>query len=265
MITVTSRDGTALACDRTGDGPPLVLVAGALTMRGAFGPLASLLAPHFTVFSYDRRGRGDSGDTMPYAPDREVEDLVAVIAAAGGSAFVFGHSSGAVIALDAAGAGVRIAKLAAYEPPFIVDDSRTPPPADLADHMAALIDADDRDGAFEYWMIHTVGETPGSMAPWRGSPPWQAMEAIVHTTLYDIATMSTRMTGAPLPTDAWPQATMPVLVIDGEVSPPSMHHAAAAVAAILPNAGRHTFAGAAHGAPPEQVAPVLINFFGGTA
>ena len=127
MIKTTSADGTAIAADRTRSGPALVLVAPALATRAAFAPLAELLAPHFTVYAYDRRGRGDSGDTPPYAADREVEDLVAVIGAAGGSANVFGHSSGAVLALDAAARNVGVTKLAVYEPPFIVAANRCPP------------------------------------------------------------------------------------------------------------------------------------------
>ncbi|HEY1485478.1 MAG TPA: alpha/beta hydrolase [Micromonosporaceae bacterium] len=265
MITATSADGTTIASDRTGSGPPVVLVAGALTMRDAFAPLAALLAPHFTVYAYDRRGRGDSADTLPYTPVREVEDLAAVIDLAGGSAYVFGHSSGAAIALDAAGAGVGIAKLVAYEPPFIVDDSRTPPPADLAEQIAALVANGDRDAAFECWMVNTVGETPESLSAWRGTPPWQALTEVVHTTIYDATTMAGRMNGRPLDPDGWPNATMPILVVDGEISMPFMHATADAVATILPDARRYTFPNSGHGAPPEQVAPVLIDFFGGTS
>jgi pimeloyl-ACP methyl ester carboxylesterase len=127
MIKTTSADGTTIAADRTGSGPALALVAPALATRAAFAPLAELLAPHFTVYAYDRRGRGDSGDTPPYAADREVEDLVAVIGAAGGSANVFGHSSGAVLALDAAARNVGVTKLAVYEPPFMSTANRCPP------------------------------------------------------------------------------------------------------------------------------------------
>ena len=133
---VISRDGTAIAYERTGGGPPLILVGGALSDRSAGSPLATLLAPHFSVFSYDRRGRGDSGDTAPYAVDREVEDLQALIAEAGGSAFVFGHSSGAVLALEAAARGLAVPKLALYEPPFMIGKGRPPLPKDYGEHLA---------------------------------------------------------------------------------------------------------------------------------
>src|SRR5512137_163645 len=140
MQKVTSKDGTAIAFDKTGQGPAIILVGGALSDRSAAVPLASLLAPHFTVFAYDRRGRGDSGDTAPYAVEREVEDIDALIDTAGGSAFVFGHSSGAVLALEAArGLSHKIPRLALYEPPFIVDDSRPPMPEDFRARLQGLL------------------------------------------------------------------------------------------------------------------------------
>ena len=132
MIEVTSNDGTTIGFDRLGEGPPVALVCGGSTARSANAPLAALLARRFTVFNYDRRGRGDSGDTPPYAVEREVEDLGAVIAAAGGSAAVYGTSSGAALALEAAARGLPVTKLALWEPPFIVDGSRPRPPADAA-------------------------------------------------------------------------------------------------------------------------------------
>src|SRR5437016_1477690 len=142
MDTVRSEDGTTIAFDRSGAGPALILVGGALQQR-AIDPrtahLAELLAPHFTVFHYDRRGRGDSGDTQPYAVEREVDDLAALIKEAGGSAFVFGMSSGAALALEAARRGLAISKLALYEPPFIVDDSRPPVPEDYVSQLDALV------------------------------------------------------------------------------------------------------------------------------
>src|SRR5579883_1411782 len=136
MRKVISRDGTPIAFDQSGQGPALILVTGATATRLAAVSLAAALAPHFTVFAYDRRGRGDSGDTLPYAVEREVEDIEALIAEAGGSAFVFGHSSGAVLALEAARLlPTKIKKLAIYEPPFIIDDSR---PAGVQDYVKRL-------------------------------------------------------------------------------------------------------------------------------
>src|ERR1700675_2555861 len=150
--TVRSKDGTTIAYDRSGDGPPLILVSGAMGTKAHAVELASQLAPTFTVFTYDRRGRGDSGDTEPYAVEREIEDLEAVIGAAGGSAFVYGHSSGAVLALRAAAAGLDIPKLALHEPPFIVDDSHAPVPDDVVEHLDELIAADKPGDAVAYFM-----------------------------------------------------------------------------------------------------------------
>src|SRR6266516_850021 len=200
MITTTSADGTAIAADRTGSGPALVLVAPALATRTAFAPLAGLLAPHFTVYAYDRRGRGDSGDTPPYVADREIDDLVAVIRAAGGSASVFGHSSGAVLALDAAARDVDdagVTKLALYEPPFIIDGE--PMPADFAEQLAGLVAADRRSDALALWMRSTVGMSDEAIAQARTQPWWPALEAVAHTTPYDATITAQYMTGRPLP------------------------------------------------------------------
>jgi len=144
MEKVYSKDGTPIAFDRSGDGPPIILVDGALCYRasGPMGALAKLLVRHFTVFTYDRRGRGDSGNTSPYAIEREVEDLEAIIMAAGGSAFVFGVSSGAALALEAANRGLAIEKLALYEAPFIIDNSRPPTPDDFVAQLNTLIASD---------------------------------------------------------------------------------------------------------------------------
>ena len=152
METVTSKDGTTIAFDRRGGGPPLVLVGGALSNRGAAADLAAQLAPDLTVLAYDRRGRGDSTDTAPYAVEREIEDLEVLIGAAGGSAFVYGHSSGGALALRAAGAGLAISRLAVYEPPFIVDHSRDVLPQDFVDHVDQLLARDRRGDAVAYFM-----------------------------------------------------------------------------------------------------------------
>src|SRR5919197_6356972 len=200
MIKTTSADGTTIAVDRTGSGPALVLVAPALTTRTAFAPLAELLAPHFTVYAYDRRGRGDSGDTQPYAADREVEDLIAVGGAAGGCANVFGHSSGAVLALDAA-RDVGVTKLAVYEPPFIVDGE--PMPADFADQLAGLVAAERRGDALALWMRSTVRMSEEAIAQARIQPWWSAVEAVAHTTPYDATITIPYMTGRPLPAQRW--------------------------------------------------------------
>jgi pimeloyl-ACP methyl ester carboxylesterase len=259
VIKTTSADGTVIAAERSGGGPALVLVAPALATRSAFAPLAALLAPHFTVYAYDRRGRGDSGDTPPYAVEREIEDLTAVIIAAGGTAHVFGHSSGAVLALDAAARDVGVTRLALYEPPFIVDGD--PMPADFADQLAGLVAADRPADALVLWMRSTVGMSDEAIARARTEPWWPALEAVAHTTPYDAAITAPYMTGRPLPAQRWSNVTMPTLVLDGEVSPSFLRDGAKALAGILPNASTNTFPGQGHGAPPEMVAPVLTEFF----
>jgi pimeloyl-ACP methyl ester carboxylesterase len=282
MITVRSEDGTAIAVQRQGSGPALVLVAGALTPGAAFRPLAQLLAPSFTVHAYDRRGRGGSGDTPPYAVEREIEDLAAVIAGACGQAYVFGHSSGAILALETAAAGHDIAALALYEPPLIL--SGQPMPADFSDQLAALVAADRRGDALALWMRLTARQSDEAIAKarrssreepsvseapqlasgtWRTEPWWAGAEAIVHTTPYD-ATISAPYTRAqPLVAPHWAQVRVPALVLDGEVSPPVMRAGAAAVVDLLPDATAQTLPGQAHGAPPEMIAPLLTTFFTG--
>src|SRR5712691_7270416 len=207
MNTTTSRDGTIIAFDRSGEGPPVILVGGALSDRGAAAQLAVLLAPHFTVVAYDRRGRGDSGDTPPYAVDREIDDLETLIGEAGGSAFVFGHSSGAALALEAAARGLAITKLALYEPPYIVDDTRAPLPEDYVAHMAELVSAGRRGDAVEYFMTTAVGVPPDMVAQMRSSPMWEGMEGLAHTLAYDGAVMGDHMAGGPLPADRWISVT----------------------------------------------------------
>src|SRR5262245_27394768 len=154
---ITSKDGTTIVFDRTGEGPPLILVGGALNNRGSGAPYAEPLAPSFTVYTYDRRGRGDSGDTQPYALEREVEDLGALIAEAGGSALLFGHSSGAALVLETAARIGGIDKIALYEPPYNVDDTRAPVPEDYVAHLDELVAQDRRGDAVEYFMVVGVG------------------------------------------------------------------------------------------------------------
>jgi pimeloyl-ACP methyl ester carboxylesterase len=261
MDTVRSNDGTAIAFDRTGDGPPVILVGGALSDRSAGADLARHLGPRFTVFAYDRRGRGDSGDTPPYAVDREVEDLEALIVEAGGSACVFGHSSGAVLALEAAARGVAITKLALYEPPFVVDDTRPPLPEDYVARLAELVASDRPGEAVEYFMAKGVGVPDKVIAQMRNEPMWAAMEALAHTLAYDGTIMGDTMGGGPLPADRWASVTVPTLVMDGGASPTWQRNAVRALAGILPDPRHRTLEGQMHGAAPEVLGPVLQEFF----
>ena len=192
MERVTSKDGTEIAFDRHGEGSPIVLVGGTFQHR-AIDPrttqLAALLGEQFTVYHYDRRGRGDSEDTESYSPKREIEDLEALIAEAGGSAFVFGNSSGAVLALDAAASGLSVERLALYEAPFIVDDSRPPVPEDYRERLVELISAGRRGEAVELFLTGPAEVPVEFVAQMRQAPIWSAFESVAHTLAYDAAFM----------------------------------------------------------------------------
>jgi len=260
--TVTSADGTSIAYTRTGEGPALVLVDGALCYRG-FGPakpFAKELASHYTVYTYDRRGRGDSGDTGPYDPRREVEDLAAVIGAAGGSGYVFGQSSGAALALEAAHSGVPIEKLAVYEAPFIVDDSREPADpgflAQLQDDVAA-----DRRGDVLKRFMKFVGMPGVMIAIMRLTPPWRQLKTVAHTVPYDVTIVRPHQIGEPIPAGRWDGATMPVLAVGGGKSETWMQNAQRAIAETLPNADHRTLEGQNHMLQAKAIAPLLRDFF----
>jgi pimeloyl-ACP methyl ester carboxylesterase len=259
---VTSKDGTLIAFDRSGQGPALILVGGALSDRSASAPLAKLLAPRYTVFAFDRRGRGDSGDTPPYAVEREVEDIEALVDKAGGSAFMHGHSSGAVLALTATSTfSTKIRKLTLYEPPFIVDDSRPPPPQDYIQQIKALVDAGRRGDAVAYFMTEVVGTPAPAVAQMRKAPTWPAMEGLAHTLAYDGAVLGDAMAGKPLPARRWASATTPTLVMDGGASPAWIRHTAQSLAQVLPNAQHRTLEGQTHAVAPDVMAPMLERFF----
>lgn len=260
--TVRSSDGTTIAFDRSGDGPALILVGGAMGTKAHAAELASELASSFSVFAYDRRGRGDSGDMLPYAVEREIDDLEAVIGAAGGSAFVYGHSSGAVLSLRAAAAGLDIPKLALHEPPFIVDDSRPPVPDDLVDRLDELIAAGKPGEAVTSFLTDSVGVPAKAIPAMRENPSWARMESVAHTLTYDSLIMADTMRGDPSPLRRWASVTTPILILDGTETFPFLHASADALAAVLPNAERATLAGQDHGPAPEVLGPVLVEFFG---
>jgi len=263
---VTSRDGTRIAFDRTGEGPPLVLVAGAFGNRSFGNPMGALLEPHFTIINYDRRGRNESGDAPRYAVEREVEDIDALIREAGGSARVFGMSSGAVLALEAAVDGLEITKLALYEPPFVVDDSRSPIPEDYVTHIKGLVAAGRRGDAVEYVLTVAVDVPAEFVAQMRTEPVWPALEAVAHTLAYDGAIMGDTMSGKPLSSERakrWASITVPTVVLDGGASPPFMHSGAQTLADVLPNAHRRTLEGQTHDVNADVLAPVLKDFFAG--
>ena len=261
MNRLTSRDGTPIAFERSGQGPPLLIVGGALNDRHAAATQADLLAPTFTVYAYDRRGRGDSGDTPPYAVEREVEDLQALVEGAGGMAYAYGHSSGGVLALEAAAATPGITKLVMYEPPFIIDDSRPPLPDDYVRHLEELAASDRRGEAVEYFMTTGVGAPAEAIPSMKESPFWPSLEAMAHTISYDARIMGDNLAGEPLRGDRWSSVTIPTLVIDGGASPPSLGNAAQALVDVLPNARRLTMEGQTHEVDPILLGPVLEEFF----
>ena len=264
MHRTVSKDGTPIAFDRSGSGPALILVDGALCYRasGPSGPLAALLAQHFTVFTYDRRGRGDSGNTSPYAVEREVEDIDALIKEAGGNAFVYGVSSGAVLALEAARRGLAITRLALYEAPFIVDDTRPPIPADFLARLNEAIASGRRTDAVKAFM-KLVGVPAVFVALMRFLPAWPKLTAVAHTLPYDITLVQDYERGTPLPAGQWAVATMPALVMDGGKSPAWMRNAMRALAGVLPNATYRTLPGQTHMLSAKAVTPPLVEFFKG--
>jgi pimeloyl-ACP methyl ester carboxylesterase len=256
METVASKDGTAIAFDRMGEGSPVILVSGGSTDRTANAPLAALLASDFTVFNYDRRGRGPSGDTPPYAVEREVEDIDAVIGSAGGSAFLYGTSSGAALALEAAASGLPITKLALWEPPFIMDENLRPPKDQVEQYEKML--AEGRLGdAVEYFMTKVVGLPPEFAAQARAAPFWPAQEALAHTLPYDAIIMGDYS----VPVDRAASVTVPTIVLTGSASFPFFQETVEALAKALPHGETRTLDGQTHDVAPEVLAPELKEFF----
>jgi pimeloyl-ACP methyl ester carboxylesterase len=263
--TVTSADGTTIAYDKVGTGPAVILVGGAFQYR-SFDPrtteIAAALSDRFTVFHYDRRGRGDSGDTQPYAVAREVEDIAALIEAAGGQACLYGMSSGAPLALDAVAAGLDVPKVVIYEAPFLVDGGRAVGP-DYLERLDDLLAADDRTGAVTLFLTEAVGVPAEYVGAMREQPMWPGFEAVALTLAYDARIMDGTVDGRALPATRWAAVTCPVLIADGGASPESMRTAADALAALLPDARRVTIPGQDHGVAPEAIVPLLAEFYRG--
>jgi pimeloyl-ACP methyl ester carboxylesterase len=256
MDQVTSKDGTTIAFDRMGDGPAVVLVCGASVDRMSNAPFAQHLAGDFTVFNYDRRGRGSSGDTQPYAIEREVEDMAAVIEAAGGSACVWGSSSGAVLALIAAEGGASVSKLALWEPPLVPAEFPQPP-QDQVEQYEQMIAEGRRGDAVEYFMSRVVGMPPEFVAGARSQPFWAATEALAHTLAYDARIMRDYA----VPTERATAVKVPTLVIAGGADIPWMRQTAQTLAGALPNGQARILEGQGHDVDPGVLAPVLKEFF----
>jgi pimeloyl-ACP methyl ester carboxylesterase len=261
MSEVISKDGTKIAYDKTGAGPALIIVAGAFQGRMAMSAYAHPLSRNFTVYNYDRRGRGDSGDTQPYSVTREIEDIDALIQEAGGSAFVFGGSSGGVLSLDAAAQGLNMTKLAVYEPPFVVDDSRDPVPQDIIDQLKEMI-ASGRPGDAAAAFMTKGSLMPADMvAGMRTQPFWAEVEAVAPTLVYDATIMEGTMRGAPLPVDRWTAVTIPTLVMYGGAGHDWSRNAAESLVELLPNASSEVLEGQFHELSPEVLTSVLEKFF----
>jgi pimeloyl-ACP methyl ester carboxylesterase len=262
MNKVPSRDGTPIAFDRRGNGPPVILVDGALCHRGMgpSTPLAELLARRFTVISYDRRGRGESGDTAPYAVAREVEDIETLVKQAGGAACLYGVSSGAALALEAASRLPGIRKLVMYEPPFIVDGTRDPISKEYWARIGESVAAGRR-GEAAGLFLKAVGVPAVFLAMMRFTPVWSKLKAIAHTLPYDGALVQEYQQGRPLPAGRWASVTIPTLVMDGGKSPDWMRNGSRALAGVLPNAQYRTLEGQTHMVKPDVHAPVLEAFY----
>jgi pimeloyl-ACP methyl ester carboxylesterase len=267
METTRSADGTVIAYERAGDGPPLVVAVGAFCDRKTFVPPAGLTA-RFTVCTFDRRGRGDSGDTPPYSPDLEVADLAAVIEAvsrsggassAGAGAFVYGHSSGGALALRAAGQGVPVAAVASYEAPYVIPGTR-----ELAEDPAAriseMVAAGRRADAVRYWMTDVTGAPAEILPGLENSPAWPALQALAHTLPYDLA-----LSGEGIPVAYLAKISVPALVLGGEKSPEWFRRTVEATAAAIPGARLAMVPGHDHMVPAEVIAPLLTDFFLGAS
>jgi pimeloyl-ACP methyl ester carboxylesterase len=257
----SSADGTEIAFDRRGEGPSLIIVGGAFNDRHSAEPLAELLSESFSVYTYDRRGRGDSGFTEPYAVEREIDDLQAVIEAAGGTASLFGHSSGAALALETTARTISVSRLAMYEPPYIVDATRPPLPDDYVEHLEELTAAGRRREIVAYFMTNAVGMPAEMVEQMLDSPMVASMERLAHTVSYDGRVMLRgSMRGEALPAEWRDSVTVPTLVMDGGNSPQWLHSTCHALVALLPDVTYRTLESQDHAAAPDAVAPVLEEY-----
>lgn len=262
MKTARSSDGTTIAYDMAGRGPLLVLVDGALCTR-KIGPgkgLARLLAEHFTVINYDRRGRGDSGDAAHYAVEREIDDVEAVIRTAGDDVFVFGQSSGAVLALHAAARLPQITRLAVYEAPFVVDDTRAPTGPEFHEKLAELL-ARGKRGAAVQRFLEQVGLPAPMVAVMRITPLWPKLKTLAHTLAYDALITVEHQQGQIVSPDQWAGVGEPTLVLSGGQSDTWMRNGMRALAEALPHATYRVLEGQTHNLRPKVVAPELVRFF----
>jgi pimeloyl-ACP methyl ester carboxylesterase len=259
MEKVISNDGTVIAYEKTGSGPALILIDGALCYR-SFGPmpkLAPLLAEHFTVYYYDRRGRGDSTDVQPYSAEKEVEDIAALVKAAGGSAYLAGLSSGAALALKAAEAGVNVPKIALYEPPFVYEKNSAKSKIDHAGNLRSLLASDRRGAAVKYFMVKMVGAPAIAAFIMALMPMFKKLKAVAHTLPYDAAVMG----DFTVPAERIAAVKNRTLIAGGAKSPETLKNAVRGVAGALPNGELRWLEGQTHNVAAAVLAPVLTEFF----
>jgi pimeloyl-ACP methyl ester carboxylesterase len=261
--TVTSTDGSRIAFDRYGSGPTVILVGGALGYRKfkKMEELSKLLAERCTVINYDRRGRGDSTEVKPFAVEREIEDIAALIEAAGGSASLWGWSSGGALALRAAGAGVGVERLSVYEVPFMVTGVATRPTPDYGERLDELVAAGDRSGAVKHFMRNSMGVPAPFVALMRLMPMWKGLRATADTLPYDWAALGKHnMYGAPLDPHEWASVTVPTLIVHGANSPDELQEGSRALAEVLPNAELRVLDRVSHNVKMNLLAPILTDF-----
>ncbi|MEU1951385.1 alpha/beta fold hydrolase [Nocardia rhamnosiphila] len=263
MQTVSSADGTTIAYEKTGSGPAIIVISNVAEDHTGVAGLAKALSEHFTVIAFDRRGRGASGDPQPYDPARELDDIAALIDVAGGSAALTSGSGGCAIALDAASAlGDRVTGLYLYEPPFIVDHSRSPAPADYVEYVEGLVAAGKRSEAVEYVMTEMIGVPADYLEPMKQDPSWADMARYAHTFAYEGRILRGLQDGKPLPADRW-SVDAPIAVAIGGDSEAYFRVGADALAALLPKVTVLTLPGQGHGAfwaAPEPVAEQIREF-----
>lgn len=253
MKLVESADGTRIALDLTGSGPPLIIVLGAFCDRSTSKPLAALLGASYTVYEYDRRGRGDSSNGMPLSIEGEVEDLAAVVAAAGEAPFVYGHSSGGLLALEAAALGVEMRRLAVYEPPYTGDHDPGP---GFGRHLDELVATGRRDEAAEQWLAVTGTPAP-IIESIKSGPGWAHRQALAHTLSQDLRLAN----NGRVPVERLNGIEIPVLALAGGASPPWAPSATAALAASLPHSTQCVVAGQQHIPAEPVIAAILESFF----
>jgi pimeloyl-ACP methyl ester carboxylesterase len=260
MDQVTSRDGTPIAFDRLGDGPPVIVVCGAMCGRALMRSTAEELAKHFTVFNYDRRGRGDSGDTAPYAVEREIEDIGALIAEAGGTASVYGHSSGAGLVLHATAHGLPIAKIVLHDPPYALDEEARQNAREYGENLRAMLLEDRRGDAVELFMT-MVGMPQEMVEGMRHTTQWEQLETIAPTLAYDSEVMGDIDRDGTIPVDQVSRVTVPALVLTGGADYPWMIEVGRRLADAMSNGHHRMLEGQKHAVPPEVLVPVLAEFF----